>query len=295
MFNIGRDMGKLGLSLGSNVKGGKSIFSKRKFAHKKVAKKTAIDKSPVEKTSKVYTKGQKGSKLVKSSSSSANKGHKQLGDADSGSEEEVADMRVDENSSDDESEESGSENMQDGSDDDGIDNESDAAQDDDDDDDDVDDDDVNDDDDDDVDGDAPTDIEEPKIKDGGKSFRAKKRARPNCGGKKLSDSKRKRKNYAEPEPVSSKVDGISLTRKKQMELYRPCKWDVCERVKTSELNFAKWMENHNHREQYFIGDDGVSKKRDKIEIFSFLIMMIFLPPSWSLVYIPESSHHEKVY
>ena len=90
LFNIGRDMGKLGLSLGSNVKGAKSIFNKKKekFAHKKVAKKTAVDKSPVEKTSKVYTKGQKGSKLGKSSSTSANKGHKQLEDADSDMEEE---------------------------------------------------------------------------------------------------------------------------------------------------------------------------------------------------------------
>ena len=135
------------------------------------------------------------------------------------------------------------------------------------------------------------------IVNGGKTFRAKKRARPNCGGKKLSDIKRKKKNYAEPEPVSSKVDGFRLTRtrKKQMELFQPCKCDVCERVKNSEVNFDKWIENHNHREQYFIGDDGVSKKRDKIEIFSFFNNDEFLPPSWSLVHIPESSHHEKVF
>ena len=228
-------MGKLGLSSGSNVKGGKSISNKKKekFAHKKMAKKAAVDKSLIEKTPKVRTKGQKGSILGKSSLTSANKGHKQFEDADSDTEEEVVDTRDNENSSDDESEESGSENMQDGSDADGNDAESDVAQDDDEDDDD-------DDDDDDVDDNAPTDIEEPKIKDGGKTFRAKKRPGSDFDRKKLTDIKRK-KNYPEPEPVSSKVDGNNLPRKKQEELFQPCKWDDRERVKTSEVNFDKWL------------------------------------------------------
>ena len=155
--------------------------------------------------------------------------------------EKDEDMRDNKNSSDDESEESGLENMRDGSDNDDDDVESDAAQD------------VDDDDDD----DAPTDIEEPEMEDRGKPFCTKKIPRSDSGKKKLPDPKRK--HYVEPEPVSSKVDGINLSRKKQEELFQPCKWDVCERVKTAEVNFSKWLESHSHREQYFIGDDGVSK------------------------------------
>ena len=136
-----------------------------------------------------------------------NKGHKQLEDVDSDMEKDK-DMRDNENSSDDESEESGSENMRGGSDADGSDVESDADQDDDEDDGDDDDDDDN---------DAPTDVAEPEIEDHGKTFRAKKRPRPDHSRKKLLDSKRK--NYAEPEPVSSKVDGINLSRKQQEELF----------------------------------------------------------------------------
>ena len=247
-------MGQLGTSSRSNGKGNKSITykTKEKFRSKKVKKKTATDKRPIEKTAKVYSKGQKGGKLAKSRSLSANKGHKQLEDADSFMEKD-ADMRDNENSSDDDFEESDSEIMQNGSDADGNDDESDVVQDEDDDDDD--------------DDDVPTDIEEPEIEDPGKTFRTKKRPRLDCEKKKLSDLKRK--NYAEPEPATSKVDGINLPRKKQLELFQPCKWDVCERVKTSELNFSKWLESHSHREQYFIGDDGVSKKRVKIMIFSF--------------------------
>ena len=168
--------------------------------------------------------------------------------------EKDEDMRDNENSSDDESEESGSENMRDGSDNDDNDVESDAVQDDDEDDDD--------------DDDAPTDIEEPEMEDRGKPFCAKKRPRSDSGKKKLPDSKRK--NYVEPEPVSSKVDGINLSRKKQEELFRPCKWDVNERVKTAEVNFSKWLESHSHREQYFIGDDGVSKTvQNQLSVFLF--------------------------
>ena len=105
-------MGKLATSSRSNGKGNKSIFYKKKekFGSKKVAKKTAADKSPVEKMTKVYSKGQRGGKLAKSRSPTANKGHKQLEDADSDMEKDV-DMRDNENSSDVESEESGSENM----------------------------------------------------------------------------------------------------------------------------------------------------------------------------------------
>ena len=102
------------------------------------------------------------------------------------------------NSSNDESEESGSESMRDGSDADGNDVETDADQDDDDEDDNDDDDDYD---------DAPTVIEEPEIEDHGKTFRTKKWPRPDHGRKKLVDSKRK--NYAEPEPSLTKVDGIN--------------------------------------------------------------------------------------
>ena len=158
---------------------------------------------------KVYTKDQKRCKLTKSRSLSANKGHKQLEDADLDTEKDL-DMGDNENSSDDESEESGSENMRDGSYADGNHVKSDADQDDDNEEDD-DDDDVDDDD------DAPTDIEEPEIEDHGKTFRTKKRPRPDHSRKKLVDSKRK--NYAEPEPFLSKVDGINLSRKKQEELF----------------------------------------------------------------------------
>ena len=177
-------MGKLATSSGSNGKDSKPIFLKKKekFAHKKAAKRALVDKSPAEKTTKVYTKDQKRRKLTKSRSLSANKGHKQLEDADLDTEKGV-DMGDNVNSSDDESEESGSENMRDGSDVDGNDVETDADQDED------DDEDVDDDDDDD-DDDAPTDIEEPEIEDQGKTFRAKKRRQglnfpvhANLGGK----------------------------------------------------------------------------------------------------------------
>ena len=215
-----------------------------------------VDKSPAENTTKVYTKDQKRRKLTKSHSPSANEGHKQLEDADLDTEKDV-DMGDNVNSSNDESEESGSENMRDGSDADGIDVESDADQHDDDEDDD-DDDDVDDDD------DAPTDIEEPEIEDHGRTFRPKKRPRPDHGRKKLVDSKRK--NYAELEPSLSKVDGINLSRKKQEELFRPCKWDVCVPARTSEVDFSKWLESHSHREQYLIGDDGVSKTVQNLRI-----------------------------
>ena len=176
--------------------------------------------------------------------------------------EKDEDMRDNENSSDDESEESGSENMRDGSDNDDNDVESDAAQDDNEDDD---------------DNDAPTDIEEPEMEDRGKPFCVKKRPRSDSGKKKLPDSKRK--NYVEPEPVSSKVDGINLSRKKQEELFRPCKWDVNERVKTAEVNFSKWLESHSHREQYFIGDDGVSKTvQNQLSVFLFKnLFALFCP------------------
>ena len=173
------------------------------------------------------------------------------------------------NSSDDESEESGSENMRDSSDADGNHVETDADQDDDDDEDDDDDDDAD---------DAPTDIEEPEIEDRGKTFRAKKRPRPDHGRKKLVDSKRK-KNYAEPEPSLSKVDGIDLSRKKQEELFCPCNWDVCVPVKTSEVDFSKWLESHSHREQYFIGDDGVSKTVQDLRI-SFLKTLTCFPQQY---------------
>ena len=269
-------MGKLATSSESNGKGSKTILYKKKgkSAHKKVTKKTPFDKSLVEKTSKVYTKEQKSSKLAKSRSSSANKGHKQLEDSDSDMEKDE-DMRDNENSSDDESEESGSENMQDGSDNDDNDVESDAAQDD-----------NEDDDDDDDDDDAPTDIEEPEMEDRGKPFCAKKRPRSDSGKKKLPDSKRK--NYVEPEPISSKVDGINLSRKKQEELFRPCKWDVNERVKTAEVNFSKWLESHSHREQYFIGDDGVSKTvQNQLSVFLFKkLFCTVLPNSTSTLIQP---------
>ena len=65
------------------------------------------------------------------------------------------------------------------------------------------------------------------------------------------------------------MDGINLSRKKQEELFRPCKWDVCVPVKTSEVDFSKWLESHSHREQYFIGDDGVSKSESKLRYFVF--------------------------
>ena len=158
-------MGKLATSSGSNGKGSKSIFYKKKekLRLKKTAKKAPVDKSHVEKLMKVYTKDQKARKLAKSRSPSANKGHKQLEDVDSDMED--VDMRDNENLSDDESEESCSENMRGGSDADGNVVESDAEQ--------VDDDDVEDDDDDDDDDDAPTDIEEPEIEDRGKMFRTK--------------------------------------------------------------------------------------------------------------------------
>ena len=159
------------------------------------------------------------------------------------------DMGDNVNSSDDESVESGSENMRDGSDVDGNDVETDADQDED------DDEDVDDDDDD--DDDAPTDIEEPEIEDQGKTFRAKKRLRPDHGRKKSADFKGKK--YAQPEPSLTKVEGIILSRRKQEDLFRPCSWDVCEAVKTTEVDFSKGLESHSHREQYFIGDDGVSK------------------------------------
>ena len=257
-------MGKLATSSGSNGKGSKSIFFKKKekFGLKKAAKRALLDKSPTEKTTKAHTKDQKRHKLTKSRSPSANKGHKQLEDADLDTEKDV-DMGDNVDSSDDKSEESASENMRDGSDADGNDVETDADQDDDDDEDDEDDDDDGDDDDD----DAPTDIEEPEIEDRGKTFRTKKRPRPDHGRKKLLDSKRK--NYAEPEPSLSKVDGINLTRKKQEELFPPCNWDVCVPVKTSEVDFYKWLESHSHREQYFIGDDGVSKTVQNWCIFVF--------------------------
>ena len=242
-------MGKLATTSESNGKGSKSIFYKKKekFRLKKATKKTSVDKSPIEKTTKVYTKDRKGRKLDKSRSPSANKGHKQLEDVDSDMEKDE-DMGDNENSSDVKSEESDSENMSGGSDADSNDVESNADQDDDDDDDD----------------DAPTDIEEPEIKDRGKMFRTKKRPRLDHDRKKLLDSKRK--NYAEPEPVLSKVDGINLSRKKQEELFRPCKWDVCVPVKTSEVDFSKWLEGHSHREQYFIGDHGVSKTVQNLRI-----------------------------
>ena len=123
-------MGQVGTSSGSNGKGNKSITykTKEKFRSKKVAKKTATDKRPVEKTTKVHSKMQKGGKLVKSRSSSANKGHKQLEDTDSAMEKD-ADMRDKENSSDDDFEESDSEIMQNGSDADGNDDETDVTQD----------------------------------------------------------------------------------------------------------------------------------------------------------------------
>ena len=213
-------MGKLATSSGSNGKDSKPIFLKKKekFAHKKAAKRALVDKSPAEKTTKVYTKDQKRRKLTKSRSPSANKGHKQLEDADLDTEKGV-DMGDNVNSSDDESEESASENMRDGSDVDGNDVETDADPDED------DDEDVDDDDDDDDDDNAPTDIEEPEIEDRGKTFRAKKRRRPDHGRKKSTDFKGKK--YAEPEPSLSKVDGINLSRRKQEELFRPCSWDVC--------------------------------------------------------------------
>ena len=168
---------------------------------KKATKRALVDKSPAEKTMKAYTKDQKCRKLTKSRSLSANKGHKQLEDADLDAEMDV-DMGDNVDSSDDESEESAYENMRDGSDADGNNVETDANKDDDDEDDE--------DDDSDDDDNAPTDIEEPEIEDRGKTFRAKKRPRPDHSRKKLLDSKRK--NYAEPEPSLSKVDGINLTR-----------------------------------------------------------------------------------
>ena len=100
-------MGKLATSSGSNGKGSKSIFFKKKekFGLKKAAKRALVDKSPAEKTTKAYAKDQKRRKLTKSCLPSANKGHKQLEDADLDTEKDV-DMGDNVNSSDDESEES---------------------------------------------------------------------------------------------------------------------------------------------------------------------------------------------
>ena len=58
---------------------------------------------------------------------------------------------------------------------------------------------------------------------------------------------------------SSKVDAINLSRKKQEELFQPCNWEVSKPIKTSEVDFSKWLETHSHCEQYFVADDGVSK------------------------------------
>ena len=59
-------MGKLATSSGSNGKGSKSIFFKKKekFGLKKVAKKALVDKSPAEKMTKAYIKDQKRRKLT---------------------------------------------------------------------------------------------------------------------------------------------------------------------------------------------------------------------------------------
>ena len=178
-------MGKLATSSGSNGKGSKSIFFKKKekFGLKKVAKRALVDKSPTEKTTKVYTKDQKRRTLTKSRLRSANKGHKQLEDANLDTEKDM-DMRDNVNLSNDESEESGSENMRDGSNADGNDVETDADQDDDEDD--------NDDDDDDDDNDAPTDIEEPEIEDHGKTFRAKKKAQARSRQKEIGRFQKKK-------------------------------------------------------------------------------------------------------
>ena len=172
-------MGKVVSTSGNNGKGDKSILYKKKekFYRKKIAKKTPIDKRSVEKAAKVFTSGQKGRKLDKSHSSSANKGHKQLED-DVEVMERDADMDERENSSNAESEESGAENMSDVSDADDnqdetdVDNEDDDA--------------------------GPTDVEEPEIEDRGKTFNGKKGSKTGQAGRKSTDSKRK--NYAEPEP-----------------------------------------------------------------------------------------------
>ena len=185
---------------------------------------------------KVFTSGQKGHKLDKSCSSSANKGHKQLEDDVEVMERDV-DMDERENSSNAESEESGAENMNDVSDADDNEDETDVDNEDDD--------------------DGPTDVEEPEIEDRGKTFNGKKGSKTGQAGRKSTDSKRK--NYAEPELSSSKVDAINLSRKKQEELFQPCNWEVSKLIKTSEVDFSKWLETHSHREQYFVADDRVSK------------------------------------
>ena len=116
------------------------------------------------------------------------------------------------------------------------------------------------------DDDGSTDIKEPEIKDQEKTSNGKKRPRMDWAGGKSTDLKRK--NYAEPEPSSSKVDSINLPRKKQEELFRPCHWDVSKLVKTSEVDFSKWLETHSHHEQYFIPDDGMSKTAQNL-VFRF--------------------------
>ena len=151
--------------------------------------------------------------------------------------EKDVDMDERENSSDVESEESGAENMSDVSDADDKDDETDVDNAD--------------------DNDDLTDVEEPETEDRGKTFNGKKRPKTGQAGRKSTNFKRK--NYAEPEPSSSKVDSNNLPWKKQEELFRPCHWDVSKPVKTLKVDFSKWLETHSHHEQYFIADDGVSK------------------------------------
>ena len=63
------------------------------------------------------------------------------------------------------------------------------------------------------DDDGPRDVEEPEIEDRGKTFNGKKWSKTGHAGRKSTDSRRK--NYAEPEPTSSKVDATNLSWKKQ--------------------------------------------------------------------------------